>query len=355
MTSAADVSFLSSTPSRMAGWWFAISLLLAGCSVSEPSRQVTFSGIAFFSISWQVRVSDLPTEMNAQQLQNELQQALDDVNKVLSTYQPDTELMRFNAGPMNECLSVSEMLGDTVAKALLLSAKTTGRYDITVGPLVNLWGFGPQAKPEITPTVSDINRAKQQIGWQSLNVDLANSCITKQKPVQLDASSLGEGVGVRVLEAVLAKHGINQYLISVAGVSQAHGKRRDGQFWRVAIESADGSGKPALAIALENAVISTSGSYRNYYELNGVRYSHTINPLTGFPITHKGVSVTVVSNQLDAVLVDAWATALNVLGPQEGLELAQQEGLAAYFIEKTADGFVSRHTTEFAQFLPMEQ
>lgn len=355
MTSAANVSFLSSTPSRLAGWWLTVSLLLAGCSVSEPSRQATFSGIAFFSISWQVRVSDLPARVNAQQLQGELQQALDDVNGVLSTYQPDTELMRFNAGPINECLAVSETLADTVAKALLLSAETKGHYDITVGPLVNLWGFGPQAKPEITPTASDILKAQKQIGWQWLKVDASNSCMTKQKALQLDASSLGEGVGVRALKAVLAKHGIDQYLISVAGVSQARGKRRDGHHWRVAIEAADGSGKPALAIALDNAVISTSGSYRNYFELDGVRYSHTINPLTGFPITHKGVSVTVISNQLDAVLVDAWATALNVLGPQEGLLLAQQAGLAAYFIEKSADGFVSHHTTEFAQFLPTEE
>lgn len=354
MTSAANVSFLSSTPLRMSGWWFAISLLLAGCSVSEPNRQATFSGIAFFSISWQVRVSNLPANVNAQQLQTELQQALDDVNKTLSTYQPDTELMRFNAGPIDQCLPVSKVLGETVSKALLLSEKTQGRYDITVGPLVNLWGFGPQARPEKTPTASAIAEARKQTGWQSLQVDTSNACITKHKAVALDASSLGEGVGVQALASVLARHGIDQYLISVAGVSQARGKRPDGLLWRVAIESADGGGRPALAIALDNAVISTSGSYRNYYELDGVRYSHTIDPLTGQPITHKGVSVTVVSKTLDAILVDAWATALNVLGPKEGLQLAEQEGLAAYFIEKTADGFVTHHSGESAQFLPTE-
>jgi thiamine biosynthesis lipoprotein len=354
MTSAADVSFLPSTPLRLAGWWLGISLLLAGCSVSEPNRQATFSGIAFFSISWQVRVSNLPANVNSQQLQAELQNALDEVNTVLSTYQSDTELMRFNAGPIEQCLPVSEMLGDTVASALLLSEKTQGRYDITVGPLVNLWGFGPEARPEKTPTAAEIARARKYVGWQGLAVNSAKRCITKHKALALDASSLGEGVGVRALAAVLARHGIEQYLISVAGVSQARGRRADGLPWRVAIESADGSGRPALAVALDNAVISTSGSYRNYYELDGVRYSHTIDPLTAYPITHKGVSVTVVSKTLDAVLADAWATALNVLGPEEGLSLAEKEGLAAYFIEKTTDGFTTHQTSKLAQYLPTE-
>ncbi len=354
MTLAVNVSLMSLKPPRLMGWLFGISLLLAGCSVSEQPRNATFSGVAFFSMSWQVRVSDLPAKVNAQQLQVELQQALDDANKVLSTYQPDTELMRFNAADVNQWIVVSDMLLSTVRSAVVVSAKTQGRYDMTVGPLVNLWGFGPQARPERIPSDAMIAAAKAQIGWEALVIDQTGSRLKKLKPVHLDASSLGEGVGVQVLEAVLQRHGMRNYLVSVAGVTLAKGVRSDGMPWRVAVEVPDGSGKPLFALPLRDAVISTSGSYRNYYELDGVHYSHTIDPLTGYPVRHKGVSVTVVLEGVTPVMVDAWATALNVLGPQAGLALAEQEGLAAHFVEKSADGFIGTQSSFFGRFLTAE-
>lgn len=356
MTSAADVVSTRYRPPRIAGWLIAISLLLAGCSVSERPSTVTVGGTAFFSMPWQVRVVDLPAALSARDLQAELQAALDEANRVLSTYQPDTELMRFNQAPVGAWVDASPLLLETVRVALAVSAATDGRYDITVGPLVNLWGFGPDGRPSRWPDEAAVSAARARVGWQHLTLDVPGKRLRKQAAVSLDASSLGEGIGVQVLTRVLERHGIRRYLVSVAGVSSARGLRADGQPWRVAIESPDGSSRPHLGLALQDRSLSTSGSYRNYHEIDGVRHSHTIDPASGRPIAHRGVSVTVVDvGGLGPVGVDAWATALNVLGPAAGLQLANAQGLAAYFIEKTDTGFVGRPSDAFRPWLVEEQ
>lgn len=347
MTSVAE----HSRPVRL-GLAALLLALLAGCSRQAP-EPVVLGGVAYHSMNWQARVATLPEGMTATALQARLQSRLDAVNAVLSTYQPDTELMRLNAAPAGDWQPVGPLLGRTLQRALKISAATDGIYDVTVAPLVNLWGFGPGARPRAVPSEADIRRARAAVGWRHVELATDAARVRKFRQVVLDLSSVGEGAGVDDLAATLESLGVRDYLVGVAGSLRSLGRRPDGRPWQLAIEQPDGSGRPAQLLDLPaGGAISTSGSYRNYFEADGVRYSHTIDPSTGRPITHRGVSVTVVSpDPADVTLADAWATALNVLGPEHGLALAETRGIAAYFIERTDDGFRSHHSSAFEPFL----
>lgn len=329
------------------------SLLVAGCSVSEPPKApVALQGIAFFSMPWTVKVSSLPADTSAQALQAELQQVLDDANRVLSTYQSDTELMRFNAAPVGQWVQVSPMLFGAVQTAVTVSALTAGAYDVTVGPLVDLWGFGPKAVPERIPDAAQVAAARSRVGWQHIGVDPAMPALMRQANIQLDLSSVGEGVAVDALVATLKAKGVGDYMVSVAGCTRVAGVKPDGSRWVIAIEQPDGSGRPQQVLALTEQAISTSGSYRNYHEVDGKRYSHTIDPATGAPITHRGVSVSVIDPAGNTTRADALATALNVLGPERGLVLAERENIAAWFMAQGEQGLQVTYTTAMQQWLP---
>ncbi len=327
-------------------------LVLMSCS-SAPKEPITLSGIAFYSMPWAIKIDVLPADVSQPQLQQELQQALDNANKVLSTYQTDTELMQFNQSPVGQWQQLNPMLFNTIQTSLTVSAATQGVYDVTVGALVELWGFGKQAIPTHTPTAIEIHAARERVGWQSVLLNASNRQAQRQKDVFLNLSSLGEGVGVDELQKILAKHHIKHYMISVAGTLKTQGLKPNGQAWQIAIEKPDGSGLPERLLNLgeQGAIVSTSGSYRNYHEIDGVRYSHSIDPRTAKPISHKTVSTTVVFRDKSAAYADAWATALNVLGAEEGLVLAQQQGIAVYFLVKTATGFSEQYTPSFKAYL----
>lgn len=328
------------------------SMATLSCS-TVPKEPISFSGIAFYSMPWAVKIDVLPTQINTQQLQQELQASLDNTNKVLSTYQADTELMQFNQSQIGQWQQLSYLLFNTIQTSLSVSAATQGVYDVTVGALVELWGFGKQAVPTHIPSQADIDNARQRVGWQSIALNPQTNQAQRKKDVFLNLSSLGEGVGVDELEKVLTKYHIKNYMLSVAGTLKTQGIKPNGQTWQIAIEKPDGSGLPERVLNLGNPVtaISTSGAYRNYHEIDGIRYSHTIDPRTGKPITHKTVSVTVVLPQQASQLADAWATALNALGAEEGYMVAVNNHIPAYFLVKTDQGLSEKYTPLFSPFL----
>ena len=325
------------------------------CARVTGTEPVAVSGVAFFSMPWQVKVARLPAGLSTRQLQSALQKRLDATNAVLSTYQSETELMRFNRAPVGRWVSTGAMLTSALRQAQEVSVATNGAYDITVAPLVNLWGFGPgvaRGRGRRVPTRAEIAAAKSKIGYRFVEVDAARRRARRRAPVSIDLSSVGEGVAVEEMADGLRALGIRDFLIAVAGVLRSSGARPDGRPWRLAVERPDGSGAAERLLALKEGVISTSGSYRNYFERDGVRYSHTIDPSSGRPITHRGVSLTVVfPPATDATLADAWATALNVLGPERGLPVAEERGIAAYYIEKVPSGFRARYSSQFRQYL----
>lgn len=331
------------------------SISIASCS-TVAKEPVTFSGIAYYSMPWAVKIDALPSQVSVQQLQQELQVSLDKANKVLSTYQNDTELMQFNQSPIGQWQQLSPMLFNTIQTSLTVSDATQGVYDVTVGALVELWGFGKQAVPSHIPSPIEIDNARQRVGWQSVLLNPQTHQAQRQKDVFLNLSSLGEGVGVDELEKVLAKYQIHSYMLSVAGTLKTQGLKPNGQTWQIAVEKPDGSGLPerVLKLGQQQAVVSTSGSYRNYHEIDGVRYSHTIDPRTAKPIQHKTVSTTVVFNHQKAAYTDAWATALNVLGAKEGLALAEKQKIAVYYLLKTPTGFAEQYSSTFKVYLEQQ-
>lgn len=314
-------------------------------SPAVPVRPLVLGGIAFHSLQWQVRLGALPAGSRAPALQRELQQALDAVDAVLTTYRP-SELMRLNAQPVGEWATLSPALARALAVAGETHRLSGGAYDPTVGPLVELWGFGAAPAPAAWPSTADLAAARARVGWRHLAV--AGDRVRRDADVRLDLSSLGEGAGVEALARVLAQAGAKDYLVRVAGTALARGRHPDGSPWTLAVEVPDGSGLPGRALAVTDSVVSTSGSYRNIRVVGGRRVSHTLDPATGLPVTHGGVSVTVVlPAAVGADRADALATALNVLGPDRGLALAAERGWAVFYIERDGQGFRERASPAF--------
>lgn len=326
-----------------------LGMMLVACQTPPP---VEMKGVAFYSMQWHVRLASLPEGLSKEEVERALQKEIDAVNDSLSTYQETSEISRINRSQGASPVPLSPLFMQAIGTALKVSEASRGVYDVTVGPLVDLWGFGPKGRIDHAPDDTAIGLARKHVGWQLLRVDAKSSTLSRPQGVRLDLSSVGEGLAVDRMVGWLEARGIRDYMVSVAGSFRVRGNRPDGERWRVGIEKPDGSGLPQQVVAAENTAISTSGAYRNYFEENGVRYSHTIDPRTGRPITHRGVSVTViVPGNTDCTLADAWATALNAMGPDEGLALAEQQGIAAFFIEKTNDGFRERMTSSFKPYL----
>lgn len=327
--------------------------LLPACSSLLPSNEpVNLEGMAYNSITWRVRLAVLPAGTDAAALQQVLQGSLDQVNGVLSTYQADSELMRFNRSALGEWVPVSPILFDAVKTAQQVCALSGGAYDITVAPLVDLWGFGPRARPAHMPTAAAIAAARARVGCAHLHMDEQRQALRRDADISLDLSSVGEGVGVDQLSARLERLGVRDYMVAVAGTLRAHGHRPGGGPWQIAIEKPDASGEPQRLLAVSNQVVSSSGSYRNGYELDGVYYSHAMDPATGYPISHHGVSVTVaLPDNVSATRADALATAFNVLGPERGYALAQREHIPVFYIEREGTALHEKYTRDFSPLL----
>ncbi len=285
-----------------------------------------------------------------EKIKKAVEKILKKVNRQMSTYLPYSEISRFNKYKQNDWFEISADLTEVVEKALLVSEKSAGAFDITVGPLVNLWGFGPQAKPEKVPPAEKIKEVKKYTGCRNLSVRHSPPAIKKDIPgIYCDLSGIAKGFGVDKVAEYLDSRDIEDYLVEIGGEVRTKGKNKDNRCWRLGVAAPDNGLGIYKTLPLKNAAMATSGDYRNYFEENGIRYSHTINPVTGKPITHKLVSVTVIHDS--CTYADAMATAINVLGPEKGYRLAQQEKLAVLLIIKEKDKFIEKMTSRFKKIL----
>ncbi|GGC02888.1 thiamin biosynthesis lipoprotein ApbE [Marinobacterium zhoushanense] len=330
------------------GWPVALLLavfFLAGCE--KTPEVIGFDGLTMgtsFSIRW---VDTEPGRVET--LRPKVGELLKAVNQHMSTYIPDSELSLFNKAPAGSRVALSEGLAHVVRAALKLSGQTDGAYDVTVGPLVNLWGFGPDGRVVNAPTPEQLETMRSRVGYQSLTLS-ADGHLTKVGDQYVDLSSIAKGYGVDLIAQLLEQQGIGSYLVEIGGELRAKGLKPDGSDWRVAIESpVEGVREIERVISVKDIGIATSGDYRNYFEQDGVRFSHTIDPRTGYPIRHRLASVTVL--RPTCMEADALATALMVLGEEEGLRFAQERNIAAFFIVKEDNGFREISTPEFEAFL----
>ncbi|MEB4699307.1 FAD:protein FMN transferase ApbE [Klebsiella quasipneumoniae] len=335
-------------------------VLFSGCdsatTPATPASTATVLDGKTMGTFWRVSVIGVD-EAKAQALRAKVQAQLDADDRLLSTWKNDSALMRFNHAADTRPWPVSEAMADIVTLSLRIGAKTDGAMDITVGPLVNLWGFGPDKQPVATPDAQAIAAAKARTGLQHLQVINQSGRQFLQKDIPdlfVDLSTVGEGYAADHLARLMEQEGISRYLVSVGGALVSRGMNGEGKPWRVAIQKPTDRENAVQAIVdINGHGISTSGSYRNYYELDGKRFSHVIDPQTGQPITHKLVSVTVIAPT--ALEADGWDTGLMVLGPEKAQQVVREQGLAVYMIVKEGEGFKTWMSPQFRTFLVGEK
>ncbi len=325
--------------------------LLLGCDAKpQASYPFVFSGETE-GTTFHIKASQLPEKTTVAQLQTQIKTLLDKIDGQMSTYKKDSELSRFNQNLSTDWQPVSAELFTVVKEAQKISALSNGAFDITVGGLVNLWGFGPEPMKFTAPSEALIKQRLAKIGYKHLSLQEKPFAIKKAVPdLYVDLSAIAKGYAVDQVGELLEHIGIKNYMVEIGGEVRVRGNNNDNQAWQIAIE------KPTpnkimveRIVPLTDIGMATSGDYRNFFEVDGVRFSHTIDPRTGRPITHKLASISVLS--ATTIEADALATALNVLGPIEGYKLAEQQKIAALFIIKTAQGFEEKATSSFAGFL----
>jgi len=307
---------------------------------------------------YSVLVAGFPEAVSDSELAEGIEQRLYRIDReLMSTYAPDSELSRFNRFGVGQWMDVSPELADVMAQAQVVSELTGGYFDVTVGPLVDRWGFGPvqemAGSPRI-PTDVEIAQLREQTGYRYLEVSQQPPQLRKLRDVRVDLSGIAKGYGADVIADYLDSVGQESYFIEIGGELRIRGIKPDGSSWVPAIEK-PGQGAPEvhdiIVIDGQSVAIAGSGDYRNFFEQDGVRFSHEIDPFTGRPVSHDLAAVYVITDT--AIMADALATAFMVMGAERAHELAQRLDLAAYFITKRRDdeGFDSRYTARFANYL----
>jgi len=331
-----------------------LSISITACfpSNDSPKKEVLLQGRTM-GTTYNVKVVATIEQVEALQLQQKIDEVLKQVNQEMSTYIPDSEISRFNKSQSTESIEISAGFTRVLQESIRLGELSGGKLDITVGPLVNLWGFGPEQRPEKVPSDDLLANARARVGLQSLH--LAGNQLSKDIPnLYIDLSTTAKGYGVDVVAELIEANGIANYLVEIGGEMRLKGFKHTGELWAIAIEKPifDPTGEQRavhqVIIPKDNAV-ATSGDYRIYFEADGQRFSHIIDPATGKPITHNLVSVTVIA--ASSMTADGLSTTLMVMGAEQGMEFAVENDLAALFISKTENGFHEQFTVKFKQYL----
>jgi thiamine biosynthesis lipoprotein len=282
-----------------------------------------------------------------------VQSRLDRIEGLMSTWDSTSELSRFNRSSSTSPVPLSPETIAVLKLAAEVGERSGGALDITVAPLVDAWGFGPgPADSPRPPSAATVSRLRSLIGLDRLNVDSREGTVAKARPgVVVDLSAIAKGYAMDVAAEGVVRMGAAAFALEVGGEVRARGERPDDTPWRVAVEApTPGSRSVFRVLDLRDEAIATSGDYRNFHEIDGIRYSHLLDPRSGLPIPWQGFSVSVLHRE--AARADAWATALSVLGPDEGLDLADALGLAVLFVVPDEVGsYEARYTAAMASRL----
>lgn len=339
----------------------AIGVIAVGCelssSLASPEPAPTIWKLSGPTMGTRYAISVVGgTEQDADRLRTAVDRRLAGLNRLVSTYDPDSELSRFNASDRTGAWQkVSTETATVVAYALSVAEQSGGAFDPTVGPVVNLWGFGPGDSIDRPPSDAAIADALAAVGYAGATARASPPALRKsQAATYIDLSAVAKGYGVDAICEVVADSGYEAFMVEIGGEVRATGRKPSGAAWRIGVERADeplrfaGGSRLQEVVPLKDRALATSGDYRNYFEHDGVRYSHTIDPRTGRPVTHAGATVSVCTET--CMEADALATALLVLGPSEGYDWATERRIAALFVERTADeGLVGRATPEWVE------
>jgi thiamine biosynthesis lipoprotein len=338
--------------------WVVLFLVLTLSACEQQAKQPQYPlhySDEIFGTSFTIKASPLPDSISADDVKLKIKQALDQLDHVMSTYKPDSELSQLNKNHSMEWVDISSDLYDVLKQAHHISVISGGAFDITVGPLVNLWGFGPDPMSFVAPNTVVIRQTLTKIGYQKLLFNDQNQRVKKiEASLYLDLSAIAKGYAVDKVGALLEEYGISHYMVEIGGELRLKGANIKQNPWRIAIEKPSSEQRVIQKVLpLSNISLATSGDYRNFFESEGIRFSHTIDPRSGSPIRHDLASVTVLSET--TMKADALATALMVLGDEEGGRMAERENIAALFIIKTKDGFTEKASSSFLEKLKVNK
>ncbi len=300
--------------------------------------------------TWSVRVVG-PRGLDVNALRDGIESQLAELDRQLSGYRDAAELAQFNRTPVGEWRALPAHLREVVVFGRQLHDDTSGAFDVTIKPLVNLWGFG-SAEPRLElPSEEEIAIARSRLGNDRIELSADGARMRRVADVTLDVDAIAPGYAADIIAAWLTARGLPDHLVDIGGELRADGHKPGGGAWRVGIERpVMARGEVEQAIAVTNVGVSTSGDYRDYFEVGGRRYSHIVDPATGRPVEHALTSVTVVAPS--AMTADGYATTLMVLGPERGMTWADTRGLAVFMISRDARGALhERYNAAFAALL----
>ncbi len=312
-------------------------LLASGCQQKETVANSHLSGLTM-GTTWSVSLLPRLDATAAAALNHQLQARLDQINRLMSTYDPGSELSRFNNLMSTDWFDLSTETAEVIELSLEISQLTGGAFDVSVGPLVELWGFGAKERDQVIPTQEQIRENLARVGYHNIQLRRKPAAVSKKvAELRVDLSAIAKGYAVDALADILEQQGISNYLVEIGGELKISGHRGDGAPWKIAIEKPlEETREVATTFPLTETALATSGNYRNFYLEDGQRYAHTLDPATGRPTRHQLASVTVLDPS--CARADALATALMVLGEEKGRQLCEKNQIAAYFFvhEKTA-------------------
>jgi len=319
-----------------------ITIWLASCSTQTPELTGETMGTTYSIVVPKLKKSDQT------KLQNQIEASLARVNSAMSTYDPKSSISTFNSLEVGDWFAVTPDFAAVLQAALDIAKESDGAFDPTVGPVVSLWGFGAKVQQKV-PQADAISNIMNLVNYQNLAIDSQGLAIRKQLPkLKLDLNAIAKGYGVDQLADVVESFGYRNYLVEIGGELRVSGKNAKGKLWRVGVERPSANGAlTTQGLTLSEGGVATSGDYRNAFESDGRRYSHIIDARTGYPVEHNLASVTVVAES--AMLADGWATALMVLGPEQGMEVAQRNALACLFIVRDGTEFALLESPEYSK------
>ena len=300
--------------------------------------------------SWCVKLSASP-QANLHALHAGIQSQLDLVVAQMSTWEPNSDISRYNRSGAGTWYPLPEEFFTVLACALLIARDSEGAYDPSVGPLVQAWGFGATQRAPQVPDVQTLAAVRRRTGWQKISLQAETRSAWQPGGLELDLSAIAKGYAVDLVAGHLRVNGIPAALVEVGGELYGYGRKPDDTPWQVLVEAAPSQhdehaeADPTRVVPLEGLAIATSGDHWHAFEQQGIRYSHTLDPRTGSPVMHAPAAVTVIAP--NAMQADAWATALTVMGCEAGFAFAESRGLAARFVSRTNAGPCERMTETF--------
>ena len=332
-------------------------IVLSACSDSNDANrpyEVLFQGMTMGTVSYNVKVIIKPdtllgSKFDQQQTHKDIDEILQQLLQDMSNWEANSELTRFNKSTSLSQVTISEGLRRVLAESIRLGNLSEGKLDVTIGPLMNLWGFGPEYRPEKVPTDIELQTAQARTGLKYITLN--GNKLSKAIPdLYIDLSTIAKGYAVDLIAEYFESKGMHNYLVEIGGEMRLKGFKHTGELWHVAIEKPLSEERVVhqIIVPKDNA-LATSGDYRKYFEANGQRFSHIIDPKSGKPINHKLVSVTVIHPS--SMTADGLSTAMMLMGEDKALAFAEKNELAAYMIIKTDHGFVEQSTVKFMQYL----